>query len=143
MPKARLDMLSPRLGALARNHGGRLVRFSLVGVANTAIDLVVFASCYYLLGAHLLLANSAGYGAGLANSYLMNSRWTFRDPARPERPARAARFAAFNLVGLLIANAVIWPLALVLPAWAAKLGAVGATLLWNYWSSHRFVFVRD
>ena len=136
-------MLSTQLSALTRAHGSRLVRFALVGVANTAIDFAVFGALYYLMSVHLLLANSLSYGAGLVNSFVMNSRWTFRDPARQQRGTRAVRFAAFNLIGLAIANAVIWLLALVLPAWTAKLGAVGATLLWNYWSSHRFVFVRD
>lgn len=140
---SRLDTIAPRLGALARAHGARLFRFALVGAANTVIDFTVFACLYYLAGLPLLLANSLGYGAGLTNSFLMNSRWTFRDPERTDRPTDAARFAAFNVVGLALANAVIWVLALVLPVWAAKLGAVAAPLLWNYWSSQRFVFARD
>ena len=123
-------------------HGIPLAKFAMVGVVNTAIDFCVFLALFYGLGWPLLVANTLGWIAGLANSYLMNSRWTFRDPARAERPARMTLFAAFNLCGLLIANAVIWILALVLPAWLAKIGTGVATLTWNYWSSHRFVFAR-
>jgi hypothetical protein len=36
----------------------------------------------------------------------------------------------------------VWLLALVLPAWLAKLGATVVTLRLNYWSSDRLVFVR-
>jgi len=123
-------------------HGGRLVKFAVVGVANTAIDFGVFLLLFYGLGWALLVANTLAWGAGVTNSYLVNSRWTFHDPARRDRPARAALFVAFNLCGLLLANAVIWTLALVVPAWLAKIGAIGATLICNYWSSQRFVFTR-
>ena len=123
-------------------HGIPLAKFAVVGVANTVIDFCVFLALFYGLGWPLLVANTLGWVAGVTNSYLMNSRWTFHDPARRDRPARMALFAAFNFCGLLIANAVIWVLALLMPAWLAKIGAIGATLVWNYWSSHRFVFAR-
>lgn len=130
------------IGVLQR-HGPRAVKFALVGVLNTAIDFVVFVALLYGLGWPLLLANTLGYLAGLANSYWLNSRWTFRDPARPASPARAARYAGLNLVGLLLANVTIWLLALVMAPWLAKCGAIGVTFVWNYWSSHRFVFGRN
>lgn len=123
-------------------HGVRMAKFAVVGTANTAIDFTVFLILFYGFGWPLLVANTFGWGAGLGNSYLMNSRWTFRDPGRADRPARMALFAAFSLCGLILANAVIWLLALLLPAWLAKIGTVGATFAWNYWSSQRFVFVR-
>ena len=125
-----------------RAHSERMVKFGLVGVLNSGIDVGLFLLLFYGLGWPLLVANTIGYLAGLANSYLLNSRWTFRDPARIERPTRAMLYAAFNLVGLVIGNAVVWLLALAFPAYAAKFASLLATFAWNYWASQRFVFAR-
>lgn len=119
---------------------GRIARFAAVGVLNTGFDFAVFNLLYYGAGAPLLLANTTGYLVGLANSYLLNSRWTFRDRARQDDMGRAALYAALSLVGLGIANLMLWLLAFVLPAWLAKIGVIGGTFSWNYWSSRRFVF---
>jgi putative flippase GtrA len=126
-----------------RRHGSRAARFAVVGVLNTAIDFGVFIVLLYALSWPLLLANTIGYAAGLANSYLLNSRWTFRDAERPSSPGRAARYAGLNLVGLLLANATVWLLAQMLAPWLAKCGALGVTFIWNYWSAQRFVFGRS
>jgi putative flippase GtrA len=129
-------------GGVLRGPDRRLVRFGLVGVVNTAVDLAVFATLFYGLAVPLLVANSLGYLMGLANSYLLNSRWTFNDRAGSGSASRPILYALLNLGGLLIGNLVVWLLALALPVWLAKLGAVAATFAWNYWSSDRLVFVR-
>ena len=128
-------------GAL-RRADRRLVRFALVGVLNTGVDFAVFLTLFYGFAVPLLVANSLGYLTGLANSYLLNSRWTFHDRAKTGSPTRPLLYALLNLGGLALGNLVVWLLALALPVWLAKLGAVAATFAWNYWSSDRLVFVR-
>jgi putative flippase GtrA len=75
---------------------GQIGRFLLVGVANTAIGLSVIYGCMYFLGLGDVLANVAGYACGLAASFVLNSRWTFRYDGR--MPRAAARFAATFLL---------------------------------------------
>jgi len=53
------------------------VRYMLVGVVNTLVGLAVIYAAKYFLEAGDVIANVMGYGAGLTNSFLMNSRWTF------------------------------------------------------------------
>lgn len=130
------------MSRLLRAPRSRVIRFGLVGALNTALDLAVFATLFYGLAWPLLVANSLGYLVGLANSYLLNSRWTFEDRAVPGVTTRPALYALFNLVGLAVGNLVVWLLALALPVWLAKLGAVAATFAWNFWSSDRLVFGR-
>ena len=125
---------------LLRRHGPRAAKFAVVGVLNTTLDFAVFLVLLYVVGWPLLVANTVAYLVGLTNSYVLNSRWTFRDAGPPESPARAARYASLNLVGLMLANLTVWLLALVMAPWLAKCGTIGVTFLWNYWSAHRFVF---
>lgn len=125
----------------ASGHRARMLRFGLVGCLNTAVDFLVFLLLLEVAGAHLLVANTMGVLAGATNSYLLNKVWTFRDPARGRANlVRYARFLAFNGVGLVIANVAIALLVLLMPPIPAKLGSIAVTMIWNYWTSHRFVY---
>ncbi len=62
---------------MMRNQILELVRFSLVGAANTAATLIVI---YTLMAVktNLYIANFVGYAIGLLISFTLNRRWTFR-----------------------------------------------------------------
>ncbi len=79
-----------------RHHPSRqFVRFVLVGVVNTAINVGV----YRLLletGTPYLIAAPVGFGAGAVNSYVFNRRWTFA--ARDSTKARVL-FLVVQLLG--------------------------------------------
>ncbi|NBC33721.1 MAG: GtrA family protein [Alphaproteobacteria bacterium] len=128
------------LGRAAR----RPLRFATVGVLNTAIDMSLFALLHLGAGVGLLAANTLSYSAGVTNSFFCNKYWTFRETQRHGRLSRQLPlFVGLNLIGLGLSNATIWALAPLMPAMAAKLAAVGATFVWNYWSSRRFVYTPD
>lgn len=60
---------------------GRLAppfRFGIVGVINTLVGLGAIFTAKALFGAGDALANAIGYAIGLATSFGLNSRWTFR-----------------------------------------------------------------
>lgn len=64
------------------------VKFGLVGVLNTLVDLGVYALLVHLTGLladYHTLAKAISYAAGILNSYLWNRRWTFRSQASPSR----------------------------------------------------------
>ena len=67
--------------SVIRSHAGRLSKFGVVGVINTAVDYIVFAILVQLFAVHVVPANIAGYGAGIVNSFVLNARFTFRDRA--------------------------------------------------------------
>ncbi len=83
---------------------GQMVRYVIVGTANTMLTLVVLYLCLHLLGWSDLAANLAGYGLGILSSFLANSLWTFRVGARLKN------FAKFGLV--------------VSVSWVAQFGAL-------------------
>lgn len=132
------------VGTLRERHGRHAGRFAIVGVLNTALDLALFNGLHYGLGLALVLANTLSYAAGIAQSFVLNRHWTFadrRDSGRRVGP-QLALFVALNLVALGLSNLTIWLLVrrLAIPAYAAKLVAVGVTFVWGYATSRRFVF---
>lgn len=54
----------------------QIIKFGLVGVLNTAITFLVIAALT-LFEVNPYLSNAAGFTAGLINSYVLNSRFTF------------------------------------------------------------------
>lgn len=57
----------------------QFLRFGLVGMVNTAVGLSVIYALMLGLGVSPALSNMAGYAVGLCVSFVLNSRWTFRD----------------------------------------------------------------
>jgi putative flippase GtrA len=122
-------------------------RFALVGVVNTAIDLVLFG-VLSTAGCGLLLANTVSTSAGMAFSFVANRAFSFRSTSSVR--STLGPFLAVTLVGLWVLHPlVIWAAAAVLggfgvPAVTAlllgKVAAVAVGLVWNYTWYHRVVF---
>ncbi|HLW02768.1 MAG TPA: GtrA family protein, partial [Ktedonobacterales bacterium] len=66
----------------------QVMRFGLVGVLNTCIDLLALNILFWLFPTRsvglLLLENSLAYSFGAVNSFLFNKYWTFRCLGRVE-----------------------------------------------------------
>jgi putative flippase GtrA len=54
-----------------------LLRFSLVGIVNTAIGLICIWSTMYFLALNEVAANLCGYVVALGVSFALNRTWTF------------------------------------------------------------------
>lgn len=83
----------------------QLFRFSLVGIANTAIGYAIILAAM-LLGANDYLANALGYGLGLSAAYLLHRRFTFGLPG-PGNRGEALRFALTALFSFCVNLAVL------------------------------------
>lgn len=55
-----------------------MIRFLIVGVANTVTGLLVIYAAKWFIGANDVLANAIGYGIGLIQSFILNANWTFK-----------------------------------------------------------------
>ena len=75
----------------------KFIKFNAVGLVNTAVDFLVFEVLVFA-GVYYITAQVVSYVCGMLNSYLLNSRWTFRDKA--DTAGRVIAFALVNLVSL-------------------------------------------
>ena len=126
---------------LLRRIWSQVARFATVGLANTLVDFAAFNALLMLFrpaGAGGLAAMAAA-AAVLAtlNSYVLNSRWTFRDGVTDRQPA--LRFAGFAALGIAVQTGVALfvshqllsglPLPPLVAANLAKLAAVASAVL--------------
>jgi putative flippase GtrA len=118
------------------------VKFSFVGVLNTAVDWGVYFILTRWLGmANLpIAAKSISYSAGIINSFFWNRTWTFRSKAQIW--TTLLPFVIVNLVGLAI-NTGIYELCLNVLG-LQELIALGTativTLVWNFVLSKFVIF---
>lgn len=120
-----------------------MMKFGGVGLVNTLTDFLGYA-VLLAAGAAPLIANAFGFAAANAQSYLLNSQFTFREAGRAAQaaPAGYARFLAAHLASLAISTAMIALFADALGPIAAKAVAALFTFVWNYAASAIFVFRR-
>jgi len=95
--------------------GRSLIRFVLVGVANTVCGLGIIYAAKYFGHVDDVPANVLGYAVGVVLSFTLNKRWTFR-----HRGPAAQAFARFVIV---MGTAYVLNLLTVLAA--LKLGVNG------------------
>jgi putative flippase GtrA len=108
-----------------------VVGFATVGLANTAIDLVLFWFLHAPLG--VVVANVVSTSAGMAFSFLVNGRHTFGAKRRTLR--QAALFLATNGVTMWVLQPVLIHAAYAVasaPLMAAKVVALGGSVVANF-----------
>ena len=115
--------------------------FASIGLGNTALDFAMFTALIALTPIAPLVANVFSFSLGAVNSFVLNSRITFRDrPMSLWAPQRVWRFAAVTLCALALSSAVLALLLTVLPPLPAKAGSVVVVFAASYLMNATLVF---
>lgn len=115
-----------------RNVWQKAIRFGLVGVLNTLIDVATFA-LLIALSFPALAANVGAWLVAISASYVMNSRWSFERDLQLREGWSILRFVGLGaLVSLGISSGAILALAPVIGLWPAKILGVAAAAVLNF-----------
>ena len=118
-----------------------LVRFGLVGLINTSIDIFGFMLLATTFGIAVPIANAAAYSVGICSSYTLNSCWTFGNRFSARQHCR--RFGLFllaNAAGLILSTCLVVFFLTFMDEFAAKVLSVPIVFVWNYVASKYLVF---
>ena len=118
----------------------QFIKFSLVGILNTAIHFAVFYALYSFMGVYHLLASAIGFGFAVTNSYFINKYWTFKSTGSNIRN-EFSKFFIINLFSLtvnLASMAILVEIYFIHPP-VAQFATIVITLMINfsgnkYWS---------
>lgn len=125
---------------ILKSHYKRFRRFSSVGVVNTLLDFGVFSFLFYVEDVPYVIAHIMAFFLALANSFLLNALWTFKNLKRDRLARQIAAFVAVGVVGLVLSTTTIYILGQYIPVLLAKIAATGVSMIWNYTGSWLFVF---
>ncbi|MEV0676122.1 GtrA family protein [Actinosynnema sp. NPDC050436] len=126
-------------------HATKL-RFAVVGIANTAVDLVAY-TLLALAGVPMFVANLVSTSAGMVCSFTLNRSFTFRAKGGDVR-TQILLFALVTAVGLWVVQPIVISLTggafagtpEVVAVVGPKLVALAFTLVWNYVLYNKLVF---
>jgi Predicted membrane protein len=103
----------------SRPLGVKALRFGAVGIANSAVDFLIFTALAWV-GLPALVANVIAWAVAVTFSYAVNSRWTFEADQALGKKKSFARFAvsgaAISLGSSSLALILLTDLAGLLPA---------------------------
>lgn len=119
----------------------QFIKFSLVGILNTAIHFGVFYFLYSFMGLYHLLASATGFCIAVTNSYFMNKYWTFNQ-GNSNIYSEFTRFLMVSLLSLLINLAcmsILVDLFSIHPP-TAQLAAIMITLVVNFLGNRYWTF---
>jgi putative flippase GtrA len=124
----------------------RIIEFGLVGVANTAIDFIVF-NLLLILGVPATIGSGISFLAANLNGYILNRQWTFGDKKTDKVATQYSQYLLAGVVGFLINVGIVnlgAQYVTGLPEWVvlngSKLVAIILTIAWNYITSRFLIF---
>jgi putative flippase GtrA len=133
--------------ALRRDRmAGQAVRFIIVGVMNTVVDLATFYLLARIPGMPEVAAKALSYVLGICNSFVWNKYWTFgaRDSARGRRefavffgvnlPPLAVNVVVFTLLGLWVGEGTF------MVRMGKAFAAAVVSVAWNFFGSRYLAF---
>jgi len=137
------DGLLRRLRGIDRAVLVKGISFAMIGLVNTGIDFGVFTFTYYYLGWHIFVANPLAWLMAVSNSYVLNSMITFAaETGRRLSPRAYITFILSQAGGLIANTTTVFILSYFMPAWMAKIPAIGASFIVDFTLSYLVVFRR-
>jgi len=125
---------------------GQAVRFVIVGLLNTFVDLGAFYLLGLIPGMPIVAAKAVSYVLGIGNSFFWNKYWTFGAKGSEQGKREFALFFAVNLPPLAVNVVVFTVLGLWLDSgstWMYMSKAFAAAVIavvWNFFGSRYLAF---
>jgi putative flippase GtrA len=128
----------------------QFITFNIVGLLNTAVDFLMYTVLVWF-GTYYLLAQVIAYGAGMINSFVLNSRYTF---SKGGSTAGGTKKLSMSLsVRFIVWNGILLGVTLLLLAaltqwweWnelAAKAIVTAVAVMLNFYGSKKWVFTSN
>ncbi len=125
---------------IVRSHYKSFSKFSVVGAFNTVIDFSVFFILNDIVGIGFIFAHICAFFVALANSFVFNALWTFKNLKRDQLVKQISAFIVIGLIGLMLSTLTIYIAGLYTNVYIAKVLAMFVSFSWNYIGSWLFVF---
>ncbi len=122
----------------------QFVKFSIVGLSNTLLDVGVFQLLTMYTPIYYVIANLISFSFGVLNSYLWNRIWTFKSPNK-KISKEFTRFVIISMVGLVL-NTLFLSIFIEIfnyPSLTGKILATVLVLIWNFCMSKFWAFKTD
>jgi putative flippase GtrA len=128
---------------LSRTFLVKFLKFGIVGFSGVFIDFGTTYVCKEWLKIQKYIANSIGFTVAASSNYILNRVWTFKSQD-PEIAKEYTEFIVISLVGLGIANLIVWLIhgRFKQNFYLSKLFAIGVVTIWNFFANYYITFAK-
>jgi len=125
-------------------HFRQFIKFCVVGTISMFVDIGLYTLCTRLFGLHYLLANLISFIVALANSYMLNRKFTFGSTHK-KVGVQFTKYLTVYMVGLGLSETFLFVFINKFGIYdlIAKPLVIGIVLIWNFIGSKFFIFDRD
>lgn len=118
----------------------QFIKFNMVGVLNTLVDIGVFTLLTFL-GLNKYIAKVFSCACGMLNSYICNKRWTFKQKSA-SGGTEIMKFIVVNLVALGVSLSFLkfFSEYMHIVVWLSNILATGFSLVVNFIGNKFWVF---
>ena len=119
----------------------KFTKFGITGVINTGVDWLAFAFLREILGIDPKFAQVAAQALAIANSYIINKNWTFKNNKRYKK-SEICKFLLIQGTSLCLGylGMFIFHDNIGLNAYLCKIIIACSTVVINYFGNKLFVF---
>lgn len=124
----------------------RLVKYSIVGVTGTFIDLFLLYILVDIFSYSVISSAIVSFVFASTNNFLINQLWTFRDNLEGELDktyqVRYIKFMIISIIGLCFTVFLMYVFNTIFLIWyiLAKIMTSVVVLLWNYYANKNWTF---
>lgn len=120
----------------------QFVKFSLVGVINTSINLIVLYALTEYFHIYYIISAVFAFLAAVTNSFLLNKTWTFKENIAYKASLKYFKFIIISVTALLINLIVLYVLVEYFKIWYiyAQLIGIVSNLIINFLGNKLWTF---
>ena len=119
----------------------QIIKFGIVGVIATIIDLGIYYVCYHFIGIDYKIANILGFSVSVIFNYLVSVRYVFNVNKDKDPKRNFILFIIFSVIGLLLNELIliICVSKLHLHEMLGKVIATGLVMVYNFITRKKFL----
>jgi len=122
----------------------QFIKFAIVGVTNTLINLSVLYVLKEFFGVYYLFAAVIAFIVAVTNSFILNKIWTFKENIRDGTIKKYSKFFMVSLSALLVNLLILYILTDIFKLYymLSQIVAIGVSLWINFFGNKTWTFRR-
>jgi dolichyl-phosphate beta-glucosyltransferase len=119
----------------------KFIRYSVVGVLGTILDLLSIFIFVEFFGLNILLGAILAFLIASTNNFVFNKKWTFKNREK-DTPHQYVKFTLVSIIGLTLTVISMFILSTILGIWYMLSKALTSLLVlsWNFFGNKKWTF---
>ena len=120
----------------------QFIKFALVGVINTLVNLAVLYILTDIFGIYYLISAIFAFLIAVTNSFILNKLWTFKESISYKTSSRYIKFVLISVIALVINLITLYILVEYYAIWYiyAQIIGVCSNLIINFFGNKLWTF---